>query len=66
MKLFDLVLGSAVCLFGVFIGWIIFKQMNVDSIAFNRKTVIAVVVPLFIIGVGIKRIFKKRGAAPRS
>jgi hypothetical protein len=61
MKVFDFVLGSAVCLFGVLIGVLFLKSLDFDHLAINRKLVIGVVVPVALVGIGVRRIFKRRG-----
>ena len=66
MKVFDLVLGSAICLFGVLVGYLILKGFDLNNLVINRKLVIGVVVPFAIILIGLKRIFKKRIPAPRA
>ena len=64
-KAFDLVLGSVVCLFGVGVGYFCLKAIDFNNLVINRKLALMVVVPLFIIGVGLQRIFKRRVPAPR-
>ena len=65
MKGFDLVLGSAICLFGVLIGYVFLKTLDLNNLVVSRKLVIGGVVTGAIILIGLKRIFKKRAAAPR-
>jgi hypothetical protein len=62
MKVFDVVLGTAVCLFGVLIGYLFLKSVDLDHLVINRKLLIGVVVPCVIVGGGLQRIFKKRPA----
>ena len=66
MKVFDLVLGSAISLFGVLVGYLLLKSLDLSNLVINRKLVIGVVVPSAIILIGLKRIFKKRIPAPRA
>jgi hypothetical protein len=63
MKVFDLVLGSAICLFGVLIGYIFLRSLDPNNLVISKKLVIGVVVPGAIVLIGLKRIFKKRGPA---
>jgi hypothetical protein len=65
-KLFDLVLGTVVCLFGVGIGALFLKTLDVNPLVIDRKLAILVLVPCALVGIGLKRIFKKRGPPARS
>jgi hypothetical protein len=64
MKAFHLVLGSAICLFGVLIGYLFLRSLDPNNLALSKKLAIGVVVPGAIILIGLKRIFKKRIPAP--
>lgn len=66
MKAFDLVLGSAICLFGVLVGFLLLKSLDLNNLVLSRKLVIGVVVTGAIILIGLKRIFKKRPAGAHS
>ncbi len=65
-KAFDLVLGLVVILFGVGIGYLFLKSVDFNNLVINRKLVIGVVVPVAIVGMGLKRIFTPRGRPPRA
>jgi membrane protein DedA with SNARE-associated domain len=64
MKVFDLVVGSAICLFGLLIGYLFLSSLDPHNLAISKKLVIGVVVPGAIILIGLKRVFKKRSPAP--
>ncbi len=60
-KTFDLVFGLVTILIGVGLGLLFLKTMDFDHFAFNRKLVFTVMVPVVIIGTGVRRILMKHG-----
>jgi len=63
MKVFDVVLGTAIFLFGVLVGFLVLKTLDINHLVIDRTFVFMVMTPCVIVGVGVQRIFKKRPAA---